>query len=88
MRSRAWLMVVAIILITLVSACTCAPLREPVLLPAPVSPILPAIKAVDLACLSDITYAQLVERDRLRKNVFEECAAIIDGNNAGVSHAR
>lgn len=85
MRNSVWMMVAAIILIITVSSCCTPEVRhEPVKLPQPVEPVYTAVSASDVACLSDEAYGHIVERDRQRKNYGEECAAIIDANNAGV----
>ncbi len=85
MLSKALKMAVAISLIIMVSACCTPEVRyTPTPLPQPAAPLLPAIKAADTACLSNTTWADIVERDRLRKDYGEQCAAIIRANNAGV----
>jgi hypothetical protein len=40
--------------------------------------VLPAIKATDLQCLSDATYARLAERNRLARQYAEQLELIID----------
>ncbi len=85
MRKKAWVMVAATILIIAVSGCCTPEVRhEPVKLPQPTEPVYTAVTADDVACVSDTSYGRIVERDRQRKNYGEECAAIIDANNAGV----
>lgn len=51
-------------------------IQEP--LTRPPRPVLPAIKATDLQCLSDATYARLAERNRLARQYAEQLELIID----------
>ncbi len=89
MRKHGLMMVAATILIIMVSSCCANDVRhEPVLLPVPVESLLPAVAADEVACLDDDAYARLVERERLRKEFGDDCAAIIDANNAGVNDER
>lgn len=53
-------------------------------LPLPVRPLLPALSASDIACLSDDTYKRLVIRDRLRREYAEELEAIILATHDGI----
>lgn len=48
----------------------------------PGRPVLPTIKAADLACLSDATYTSLALRDRLRAKETAELRALLGGANA------
>ncbi|MDH5785343.1 MAG: hypothetical protein OEZ16_07010 [Chromatiales bacterium] len=50
-------------------------------LPLPVRPLLPAVSANELICLSDNAYFRLVERDRLRRVYAEELVAIIEATH-------
>lgn len=51
-------------------------IQEP--LTRPVRPILPAIKAADLQCLSDDIYFRLAARNRLQRQYAEQLELIID----------
>lgn len=85
MRNCVLMLATVAILTIAVSGCIAQDVRYvPVELPKPVKPVLPVINAGAVACLSDAAYADIVERDRLRKNYAEECIAIIDANNAGI----
>jgi len=85
MRKSVLMLATVAILTIAVSGCAAQDVRHvPVALPKPIKPVLPAIKAEAVACLSNAAYADIVERDRLRKNYAEECIAIIDANNAGI----
>ncbi len=46
-------------------------------LPLPARPLLPALSAEDVTCLSDEAYARLVQRDLRRRQYAEELEAII-----------
>jgi hypothetical protein len=50
--------------------------QEPLIRPA--RPVLPAIKAADLQCLSDATYERLAARNRLTRQYAEQLELIID----------
>ena len=89
MQTSVWKTVIATILIIMASACGEIETHyEPVELTKPVKPVLPPIKAEAVQCLTGAAYADIVERDRLRKNYAEECIAIIDANNAGVTKGK
>lgn len=51
-------------------------IQEPLTRPA--RPVLPAIKAADLQCLSDETYFRLAQRNRLHRQYAEQLELIID----------
>ncbi|WP_427501382.1 hypothetical protein ACQE3E_06685 [Methylomonas sp. MED-D] len=44
----------------------------------PTRPVLPAITAPELTCLTDDAYAKLAERNRLQRQYAEELETIID----------
>lgn len=71
--------VLLVLLSAAMAGCVCQPevrhIVEP--LPLPSRPLLPALTADDLACLSDDAYRRLVERDMLRRHYAEELEAII-----------
>jgi hypothetical protein len=73
------LLIIAMIIVAVViPGCSPQPTRyvsEP--LPLPVRPVLPALSANDIACLSDDTYKRLLARDLLRRQYAEELEAII-----------
>lgn len=72
------LTVAAIILITTGSGCATTQVeyyQRP--LPLPPRPVLPALTAQDLSCISDADYKKLVTRNRLRKQYTEELELII-----------
>ena len=41
-------------------------------------PVLPALRAHELQCLSDDTYLRLVDRDLLMREAYEQCEAIVE----------
>jgi hypothetical protein len=51
-------------------------IQEP--LTRPLRPVLPAIKAAELQCLSDETYFRLAARNRLARQYTEQLELIID----------
>jgi len=85
--SKAGLMLVSAIILT-ITASGCAAFRpapevryvtRP--LPLPAKPVLPRIKEWELSCLSDVTYHNLADRDRLRREYGEELAVIIQATH-------
>lgn len=82
-------LVAALVLVTVsLPACT-LPVRytsEP--LPLPARPLLPALTAADLACLTDDAYRRLLTRDLLRRQYAEELEAIIGATHAPEKKAR
>lgn len=44
----------------------------------PAKPELPKVKAAEMACLSDDTYARLANRDRLRQQYEDELRALLE----------
>lgn len=68
----------AIILISIGNGCAAPEVRyviDP--LPLPARPVLPALSADDLACISIDAYHRLVERERLRREYAEKLEEII-----------
>jgi hypothetical protein len=56
----------------------CATKRNTFYLTKPPRPVMPAIEASQLECLSDETYRAIVMRDSLRRWYAEELEAVID----------
>lgn len=83
-RLQLLLLIVALLAVTVsLPACSTQPVRyvsEP--LPLPVPPVLPALTADDLACLSDDAYRRLVLRDMQRRQYAETLQAIIRATHA------
>lgn len=83
-RLQSILLLVAMLAVMIVlPACSQAPVRyvsEPLPLPPP--PVLPALTADDLACLSDDAYQRLVLRDMWRRQYAETLQAIIRATHA------
>jgi hypothetical protein len=79
MRLQPLLLLLALLAVVIVlPACSPATVRyvsEPLSLPPP--PVLPALTADDLACLSDDAYRRLVLRDMQRRQYAETLQAII-----------
>ncbi|MEJ1496343.1 MAG: hypothetical protein RPU13_07615 [Candidatus Sedimenticola sp. (ex Thyasira tokunagai)] len=79
------MLAIAAILITAGSGCSSTPevryVAQP--LPMPQRPLLPALSADDLACITNDAYYRLVQRNRLRREYAEELEAIIQANNQG-----
>lgn len=51
-------------------------------LPLPARPVLPVVYQGDLSCLSDETYARIVERERLRREYAERLEVIIQSTHS------
>lgn len=72
-----WL--IALILTMTGAACQGpAPIPQLVALNRPARPVLPAISAAELGCLTDDVYRRLAERNRLQRQYAEELEVIID----------
>ncbi len=79
-RQQHWPGVMVWIMIGLLQlGCTAlpVPIITQTALPLPVRPVLPAIKADELACLSDDTYLRLAARNRLQRQYAERLEVII-----------
>lgn len=68
------------LVVLLVGGCSSHYVSQP--LPLPVRPVLPAVYQGDLSCLSDDTYARLVERERMRREYTERLEAIIQSTHS------
>lgn len=71
-----------IALILLMTGPGCQPVTPPVqlqmvALPLPARPVLPAIPATELTCLSDEVYSRLANRNRLLRHYAEELEVIV-----------
>lgn len=78
----AWLLIGAIVYA--LTACT-SPRIEYRAVPAwliPERPVLPIIKAAELACLAPDVYVRLALRDRLRAKEMDELRALLGGSDA------
>ncbi len=77
MQERGWLKVVAIILTISGSGCSVRERLITVPLPLPPRPVLPALSAEDLECISDDAFERLMTRDLGRKYYAEQLEEII-----------
>lgn len=77
-RSKLLMVIVATLIATGSTGCTSQRVQYQILpLPLPERPLLPAISADELQCLSDETYSKLAERNRLRRQYAEQLETII-----------
>lgn len=76
MLCKALKMATAAILITTFSGCETVRYQSTPL-PLPPRPILPAIKAAELQCLSNQTYSDIAQRDLLRRQYEQQLELVI-----------
>lgn len=75
--------------LALLAGCVRTEVRQvPVLLPLPARPALTAVPAAGVACLSDATYTDLVNRERALRTWGLQLEAVIEANNAHAQKGR
>jgi hypothetical protein len=74
-----WTAILLIVVVSLawaLSGCAPAGCVKPIVdLP---EPVLPAVSAVELSCLTDAVYLRLAERDVILQSALRECRAVVE----------
>ena len=76
--TRIWLIALILIMTGACQGPAPVPVPQLVTLTRPSRPVLPAITATELGCLSDDVYRRLAERNRRQRHYAEELEVIIE----------